>query len=218
MKQINIGAGRTYVPGFVNIDIAEHAEITLNLNEDKLPFEDSSVDLIFSYHTLEHVENYLFALSEIYRVLKHGGVLLLGVPYVTLTKYNLVNPYHKQHFNEHAFRFFGNLKGSAIEENQIAFEQVYCKLFYMGTFKLLPPPLRNWCKNHLFNVVKKIEYGLVAIKTNDIEVNHSARELKKKYKEIARARKPYKPSASAKKSTPFEKVFKITKLWWNGEI
>src|SRR4051794_35048583 len=89
---LNIGSSQTYIPGFTNIDISTKADISLDLSKDRLPFEDSSVDLIFSYHTLEHVPDYLFSLSEIHRVLKHRGRFLLGVPYVTLTEYNLINP------------------------------------------------------------------------------------------------------------------------------
>jgi SAM-dependent methyltransferase len=218
MKKINIGAGRTHIPGFINVDIASHADVQIDLNKEALPFEDNSVDLVFSYHTLEHLDNYLFALSEIHRVLKHNGIFLLGVPYVTLTKFNLVNPYHKQHFNEHSFRFFGNLKGSAIEENQIVFHSIYYKLFYMGTFKFLPPPFKTWCKNHLFNVVKKIEYGMVAVKTNDPVLTKSASELKKMYKQIAKARQPYKLPTTKEQAGTAEKLLKTLKYWWNGEI
>lgn len=104
--KLNIGAGVTYIPGFVNIDISTQADITLDLGKDRLPFDDNSVDLIVSYHTLEHVSDYLFALSEIHRVLKHGGRFLVGLPYVTLTEYHLVNPYHLHNFNEYSFDFF----------------------------------------------------------------------------------------------------------------
>lgn len=164
--RLNIGAGQTYIPGFVNIDISPRAEISLDLNKDRLPFADSSVDFIFSYHTLEHVDNYLFVLGEMYRVLKHGGRLLLGVPYVSLTECNLVNPYHVRHFNEYSFDFFDpeRLKGSAVEANPILFKKVFHRFHYMGIFRLLAPPLQSWCRRHLFNVVRKIDFGLLAIK------------------------------------------------------
>lgn len=49
---LNIGDGATYMPGYVNIDIAPYADISLNLNNDKFSFEDNSVDTIFNYHTI----------------------------------------------------------------------------------------------------------------------------------------------------------------------
>lgn len=172
--KLNIGAGKTHLPGFTNIDISERAEISMDIGTQPLPFADSSVDVVFSHHTLEHVPNYLFALSEIHRVLKHGGYLFLGVPYITLTKYNLVNPYHLHHFNEHSFDFFDpeKLKGSAVEPNEIYFSKGWHRLHYMGRFGRLPGPVRRWCKDHLFNVVKKIDFAVMAIKPGQAKPAH----------------------------------------------
>lgn len=187
--KLNIGAGITHIPGFVNLDISKKADVSLDLNRDKLPFEDDSVKMVFSYHTLEHLKNYLFALGEIHRVLKHGGKLLLGVPHVGLTKYNLINPYHKQHFNEKSFDLFDQKKGSAVEENRIMFRKVFHKLHYTKGFKYLFG-IRNLAKNHLFNVVEKIDFGLVAIKKKEA-VSVSKKELKKEFSECLKARRKY---------------------------
>lgn len=166
MVSLNIGAGKTRIPGFHNIDISDKADISLDLSKDRLPFEDDSVDLVFSYHCLEHVPDYLFAISEIHRVLKHGSLFLVGLPYVTLTEYNLVNPYHLHHFNEFSFDFFDpdRLKGSAAEEDPVLFRKLFHRLHYIGIFGSLHPVLQSLARRHLFNVVRKIDYGLVAIK------------------------------------------------------
>lgn len=179
-RKLNIGAGQTYIPGFINIDISEKADITLDLGKDKLPIEDNSIDLVFSYHTLEHVPNYIFALSEIHRVLRHCGCFLVGVPYVTLTEYHLVNPYHHHNFNEFSFDFFHKykLKGTATEENQILFQKIFHRYHYMGVFNFIPPPFRTWCRRHLFNVVRKIDFGLVAIKdSQQVPASYNKREM-----------------------------------------
>ncbi len=194
--KINIGASATYIPGFVNIDIMPHADICLDLNKDVLPFEDSSVDVIFSYHTLEHIENYLFALSELYRVLRHRGKLFLGLPYVSSTRYHLVNPYHCQNFNEYSFDFFDpeRLKGSASEQNPISFKKVFCDFHYMGIFKYLPV-IRSWCRAHLLNVVRKMDIGLITIKDPDDNVTITAtmkKEMRQEFNRYLRERKKYK--------------------------
>lgn len=164
--RVNLGAGHTHLPEFVNVDLSPRADVSLNLDRDALPFEDDSVDLVFSYHALEHLENYLFALGEIHRVLKHGAALLVGVPYVTLTEYNLVNPYHRQNFNEHSFDFFdpAGLKGSAIEANDILFTKAFHRFHYTAEFADEPAAAREWARRHLFNVVSKIDFGVLAIK------------------------------------------------------
>jgi len=164
--KLNIGAGKTYIPGFTNIDITDSADLKIDLSKEELPFKDSSVDLIFTYHTLEHVDNYLFSISEIHRVLKHGGRLLVGVPYVTSTEYNLVNPYHKNHFNEFSFDFFDptRMKGTAEEDNDILFRVGWHRFNYFREFVNKPAEKQKWLRRHYFNVVKKIDFGMFAIK------------------------------------------------------
>jgi SAM-dependent methyltransferase len=164
--RLNIGAGATYLPGFRNIDIDPRAEIQVDLGRELLPFEDDSVSLIFSYHTLEHVGDYLFALGEMHRVLVHDGTLLLGLPYVTLTEYNLVNPYHRHNFSEHSFDFFDPdlLKGSAVESNAILLRRAFLRFQYMSGFERLPERARVWCRRHLLNTVRSFDVGLAAIK------------------------------------------------------
>jgi hypothetical protein len=91
-------------------------------------------------------------------VLKHGGKLLVRVPYVTLTEFNLVNPYHKQHFNEFSFDFFDperllarrpRAEGSCSDMPEFANE---------------PPEKKEWHRRHCFNVVREIMYGVMAIR------------------------------------------------------
>ncbi len=195
--KLNIGASVTYLPGFINIDISEKADICLDLNREKLPFEENSVDVVFSYHTLEHIENYLHVLSEIYRVLKHRGKLFLGLPYVSSTRYHLVNPYHHHNFNEYSFDFFDpeKLKGSAGEKNQIFFKKVFCKFHYVGIFKYLPPLIKDWCRMHLLNVVRKMDIGLIAIKDlNDQPVitRKLKKQMEKEFKTYLKLRRKYK--------------------------
>ncbi len=45
-----------------------------------LQFTENYFDMVFSYHSLEHIPNYKKALSEINRVLKKEGLCFFGVP------------------------------------------------------------------------------------------------------------------------------------------
>ena len=194
--QLNLGAAKTFIPGFVNIDIHERAEISLDLGTQRLPFEDGSVSTVVSHHTLEHVPDYLFALSEIYRVLEHDGVLLLSLPYATLTEHHMVNPYHHHNFNEHSFDFFDPdaLQGSAAEDGDVNLRRVLVRFTYMGAFGVLPRPLRRWSRRHLLNVVRQFDIALVAIKDPASAVDtgpERARALEQRIVELKRARTQY---------------------------
>jgi SAM-dependent methyltransferase len=50
----------------------------------ELPFEDASFDLVVSFSVFEHLHEYERALAEVHRVLKPGGLFLLGMPAVNL--------------------------------------------------------------------------------------------------------------------------------------
>ncbi len=47
---------------------------------ESLPFPDASFDIVYSSHVLEHVNSEKQALQEMKRVLKPGGVLIIGMP------------------------------------------------------------------------------------------------------------------------------------------
>jgi SAM-dependent methyltransferase len=194
--ELNLGAAKTHIPGFVNIDIHERADISLDLGVDRLPFPDGSVRTVVSHHTLEHVGDYLFALGEIHRVLEHDGELLLSLPYATLTEHHLVNPYHHHNFTERSFDFFDPqlLRGSAAEDGATAFRSVLVRYTYMGMFGLAPRPLRVWSRRHLLNVVRQFDIALVAIKDPERPVDTSperARELDRRIVELKRRRTVY---------------------------
>ena len=61
-----------------------------------LPFENNFFDLILCNHVLEHIPDHEKAISELYRVLKKGGTLIVQVP-IDLTKektfedFNIIN-------------------------------------------------------------------------------------------------------------------------------
>ena len=144
----------------------------------------------------EHVSDYLFALSEIHRVLRHGGHFLVGLPYATLTQYHLVNPYHLHNFNEYSFDFFDSdkLKGSANETSSIQFKKVFHRFHYIGRFNRMPERLRLWCRRHLLNVVRKIDFGLLAVKRSQPKLvidSRTRNELDEEFLFCARSRLHY---------------------------
>ena len=82
-RKLNLGCGASILDGYVNVDIAKSPGVNLviDLNKTPWPFEDSQFEEIFIYHTLEHLENPVSALSEMWRISKPGARIRIGVPY-----------------------------------------------------------------------------------------------------------------------------------------
>ena len=55
---------------------------TVDLNSEKLPYQDDSFDIVTATELIEHMENYRELITEIYRVLKPGGICILSTPNV----------------------------------------------------------------------------------------------------------------------------------------
>lgn len=54
--------------------------VIVDLNNEKLPFEDNYFDVVFSKSVIEHIDNTEHYMQEMQRVLKPGGLLILLVP------------------------------------------------------------------------------------------------------------------------------------------
>ena len=80
--RIEIGGGRNPRPGYLNIDLVEWPEvqIVLDVETARLPFDDDSVDAVYSAHCLEHID-YKKVLREIVRVCKVGATVQIVVPH-----------------------------------------------------------------------------------------------------------------------------------------
>lgn len=81
-NKLQIGGGKQYIHGFINLDIFPPADIIWDCRYG-LPFLENKFKFIFSEHFLEHIDfpkSVKKVLSEIYRVLAPNGKLLLGVP------------------------------------------------------------------------------------------------------------------------------------------
>lgn len=73
-------------------ELFPHADVPihqLDLNTDRLPFDDGQFDVVTSVEVLEHVENYRAVVREFFRVLKPGGLLVVTTPNVLNMKSRL---------------------------------------------------------------------------------------------------------------------------------
>ena len=83
MKLLNIGCGYVFHTDWINIDMVSTSEHVIACDIRKgLPFEDDSIDGIYSSHVIEHMKKQEAedVMKEIVRVLKPNGILRFAVP------------------------------------------------------------------------------------------------------------------------------------------
>lgn len=82
LLKLHLGCGKVYLDGYVNIDLIKRGVIDLIADARKLPYQDSSVELIESYHLIEHILKYevLPMLKEWFRLLTPGGRMIAEFP------------------------------------------------------------------------------------------------------------------------------------------
>ena len=79
---LNIGCGNIYSSEWNNVDFVKNKDVTYWDIRNGLPYQDSSMDAVYSSHLLEHLSpiEAKNLMGEINRVLKKGGVLRIVVP------------------------------------------------------------------------------------------------------------------------------------------
>ncbi len=85
-SRLNLGCGRDAQPGWVNLDAVDlpGVDVVANLehcDRDPLPFEDDHFDEFLLSHVIEHVQNTLPLMQELYRVAKPGARAVIRCPY-----------------------------------------------------------------------------------------------------------------------------------------
>jgi ubiquinone/menaquinone biosynthesis C-methylase UbiE len=98
MMKINIGAGDTKLEGYVTLDYDANSnpDYQLDIEKDRFPFEDNTVETVVAHHILEHLgEGYFHCLQEIYRVCKHGAIVDIRVPHPRHDSF-LADPTHRR--------------------------------------------------------------------------------------------------------------------------
>lgn len=135
---IHYGCGRRLFPNCTNIDARPWSDLVNDVvvkarhfcflqhdAKDPLPFEDNSIDFVFSEHFIEHVplSTAIFWLKETFRVLKKGGVARVSTP--NLGRFC-------KSYSENSLPFFEEMR-KHLSEN----------LVYV-------PPRKGWVMNQIF--------------------------------------------------------------------
>jgi len=107
MVKINLGAGTDIRDGWQNHDLSslDGIEVTHDLNERPWPWADSSADEVLALDVIEHMDDFLQTMEELWRILKPRAQVAVRVPYMGSWSF-VADPTHKRSFHETTFMHF----------------------------------------------------------------------------------------------------------------
>ena len=143
IKKLNLGCGRKFKEGFINIDFEDFSYIGNNFMqldlEKPLPFKDNSIDEVYCESCLEHIFNFYQLINEIYRVCKPDAKVTFLVPHFT----NNTSEFHIRPFRYNMLRD-------------------YCKGYKKAIFD----------KRYFYHIKRKITFKSVYSFMNFINIHH----------------------------------------------
>lgn len=107
-KTLDLGCGPNKIPGAIGIDILRvpGVDVVHDLNVFPYPFPESHFDEIHCYHVLEHVDDLIGTMKELYRIIKPNGVVYIRVPHASCCTTAWADPTHKRFFVHRSFEHF----------------------------------------------------------------------------------------------------------------
>lgn len=103
LKAIDICSGPNPPEGFDGVDLY-HGNYRYDLNE-RWPFEDNSVGVVRAFDAVEHLRDPIHTMNEAWRVLAHGGFMIIQVP-STAGEGAWCDPTHVSFWNARSFRYY----------------------------------------------------------------------------------------------------------------
>lgn len=199
---LNIGCGWRKHPEGINVDgfAACEPDVLWNLNKFPYPWADNSVDQIYAYHVMEHLEDWWGAIRECARILKLGGELEIRVPDISSDSAMAYRD-HLQTINLFSFDGIANRLGGR-SLNSWAKEQQIVPLVLIR-YARVPFPEYNWmpvwllrfCGKHCRNFIWEQRLLLKKINMEHFDqiqyIGHPGTEYLKKMRK-------YKPKEKCK--------------------
>ncbi len=105
--KIDLGCGNRKVKGALGVDsvAVPGVDVVADLNRG-LPFKDGSVDAVYAYHILEHVDDFLETVNEIWRVCKQDALVFVKAPHAASTFVTWKDPTHRRGLSIATFAYF----------------------------------------------------------------------------------------------------------------
>ena len=142
-KKLNLGCGFNYKKDYINCDLREvKADKYFDLNKFPYPFEDNSIGEVILSHILEHLDNVVEVLSEVYRICKSKPIVKINTPY--FSSESAFSDIEHRHF------FTWTTLDAVDKTNPIHFRNPFCNSIFRFILFFLWILCHNFFKNLRF--------------------------------------------------------------------
>jgi SAM-dependent methyltransferase len=106
-RELDLGAGAVErAPGAIRADAAREVQPDVVLDaEAPLPFATSSLEQVYCFDLVEHVQDVAALMAEIHRVLAPSGTVFITTPHFSCAN-TFTDPTHRHHFGWRSFDYF----------------------------------------------------------------------------------------------------------------
>lgn len=103
-RVLDLGCGRNKQPGAVGVDHnpTSQADLLCDLDHIPYPFRSDSFDEIHLHHVIEHLEDVVAVVAEIWRIGRHGGRVFIATPHFS-SVHSYTDPGHRQRLARGSF-------------------------------------------------------------------------------------------------------------------
>jgi SAM-dependent methyltransferase len=169
--KLNVGCGGRIIENSIGIDIIyEFKGTDCVADMHDMPFKSNTFDEIWAYAVLEHSDNLLKVMEEIWRVGMDGCIVHILVPYYN-SSVAVNDPTHKQLFTENTMNHFepGNPyeKGFANWYTKSTFKVKKTKFETTKLGSMIPKGLLIPMAHIFGNMITGIEWELVVMKKHN---------------------------------------------------
>lgn len=129
--RIDLGCGMHKTKGLIGLDIIEHPNVDIkhDLNVFPYPFLDNEITYVQANHVLEHVNDFIATMEELWRICKNNAEIEIRCPHASCFPTVWADPTHKRSLVKNSFiHWVGENK--KIYNFKAEFEVVEVRLHY----------------------------------------------------------------------------------------
>ena len=158
---LDIGCGDNKIPGAIGLDKRACKGVNVISDfEEGLPFKTDCIETVFLRHVIEHVDDLIHFMEELYRICQKDAKVNIEAPYYS-SRGAFRDPTHRHFISEDTFQYFEYPVDYGTKTN---FKIESIRYGYRKPFRYLPEYIRKRFRRYFLNVVDNLYVTLRAVK------------------------------------------------------